>query len=114
VTKPAKVARAAWIVGCLSWLVYCQLIFDGKPNSDVEMLLTYWLFLAAFPTSILAVATLIISLMVGTWMRGTYFTTTRWLLIYEWLVLAAFGYSQWFVLLPYLLRIRRRWQLRSD
>ena len=37
--RTVAILRSAWIVLSLSALLYCQYVFDGKPNSDSEEVL---------------------------------------------------------------------------
>jgi hypothetical protein len=50
VTKTGRVVlRSLWIILSLAVLLYCQFVFDGKPNSDSEEVLIILMFILSFP-----------------------------------------------------------------
>ncbi len=48
------VLRSVWIILSLAVLLYCQYVFDGKPNSDAEEVLIILMFIVSVPASFVA------------------------------------------------------------
>ena len=101
--------RWGWTVLAGLVLLVTVLFYDGRPNSDAEILLAYGMLILAFPMSI-AIAVIVgvvnwaIHALFGVVVTASYLT-----LILGWAVFFAAGYWQWFVLVPRLLRsIRNR------
>ena len=46
-------ARWSWSVAALVVLLAAQYFYDGRPNSDADLLLAYGMFALSFPTSVL-------------------------------------------------------------
>ena len=85
--------------------------YDGKPNSDAEVLLAYGMLGLSFPSSLVVAAT---ASMVGQAVysqTGHFLTTSYTLIIATWFVFFAVGYLQWFVLLPWLWR---KWKAKRS
>ena len=92
--------RSVWIILSVAVLLYCQYVFDGKPNSDSEEVLIILMFILSFPASFVA----------GAIAAGVAFSyehllhaplqTTRLEMLFTWALFFAAGYLQWFTLAP--------------
>ena len=109
--RPRTVAilPSVWIVLSLAVLLYCQYVFDGKPNSDTEEVLAILMFILSFPASFVAGA--IIAAVAFGYERLLHapLYTSRLEMLFDWGVFTAMGYFQWFVLLP---RAWSKWKHR--
>ena len=95
-----KVIKVLWFVAALCVLLVTLYAFDGKPNSDIWIFLTWMMLILSFPASLaVSLAHMLI---------GTYFSVTIEAsyvsLALEWSAYFALGYIQWFMFLPYLIR----------
>lgn len=93
-----KIAKALWI-GAAVFLLFVTLYgFDGKPNSDIGIILAWYGLFLSFP------AGLLVSLMHAVLYDGFSITveTSYLSLVLDWLGFFVLGYLQWFKLLPYL------------
>lgn len=102
-------AKWLWIACSVAVLVLVLYSYDGKPNSDADVLLAYGMMTLAFPLS------LILSTIVGAVgyvaysMNGYVMHTNYWSIALTWVCFFAIGYWQWFKLLPWIIRrIRER------
>lgn len=48
------ILRSVWIALTLAVLLYCQSVFDGKPNSDSEEVFIMLMFILSVPASFVA------------------------------------------------------------
>jgi hypothetical protein len=103
------------VLACMKWIwitisvvvLFATLHFyDGKPNSDAELLLAYGMLTLSFPCSILlsAIVGAIGYLFYITY--GNVIHTTYLSILITWLCFFVTGYIQWFKFVPWLLR---RW-----
>ncbi len=102
--------RGAWVLAAALILAVVLFAYDGKPNSDVGQLLLGAMVLIAFPAALMGAAAIgaayaIAELCCGVVVKTSYFSP-----LIEWLVLAASGYLQWFVFMPWA---SRRWAARK-
>lgn len=78
-------------------LLYCQYVFDGRPNSDAEEVLIILMLILSFPAGI-AVSALVSGIGI---LLHVSFSVSRAEMFVVWLVLAIAGYLQWFYFVPY-------------
>ena len=101
--------KLAWVLIAFAALVASLILFDGRPNSDADILLGYAMLALSFPMGMLMAATLSVLARMLVEAGGYVFTTSYLALIVEWLVFFIVGYLQWFVLVP---RVWRWWETR--
>jgi len=110
----ARVVRVLWIVLAVSVLAVTLVKFDGRPNSDIgDFLVLTMLVLtvpAGFAFALLAAgAYSVLNASTGATVPTSYLT-----LLLEWGGFFLFGYLQWFVFVPWLIRrMRARSSTRS-
>lgn len=98
------VVRWIWVALATCVLLLSLISFDGRPNSDADVLLAYGMLMLSFPISLVvallagAVGQLAYSLL------GHVFTVSYSNIVVGWLVFFAAGYWQWFVVIPWLYR----------
>jgi hypothetical protein len=96
-----KAAKIGWIFLTLVVLGITLYGFDGKPNSDISIVLLWSMLLLAFPISILVALLLAgISIFIEL-LVGRVVPTSYWWIITCWLCFFAAGYWQWFVMAPW-------------
>ncbi|WAC74274.1 hypothetical protein OU995_06005 [Roseateles sp. SL47] len=103
--------KSIWVLAAVAVLVSCLLLYDGKPNSDAELLLGYGMMVLAFPLGMGITTVLGVLARVLFESTGYVFTTSYVSMLVTWLMLFAVGYLQWFVLVPCLWR---RWTARRQ
>jgi hypothetical protein len=98
-----------WLLGALLALLVSLIAYDGKPNSDVDLLLGYVMLTLSLPSGLIAASafSLIGQIVYAT--TGYIFTTSYELIVVTWLIFLITGYVQWFVFLPWLWR---KWKAR--
>ena len=99
-----NILRAVWIVLAVFILVVTVIKYDGRPNSDIEEFLGWTMVVIGFPGSLLGGALIVAVAYIGENVQGSSLTVSVPSLVFEWLILAAAGYLQWFYLLPKLWR----------
>jgi hypothetical protein len=101
--------KYSWMLGALLALLASLVAYDGKPNSDADLLLGYAMLTLSFPSGLMTavVFSLLGRIVYAT--TGTVFTTSYASIAITWLVLFVVGYAQWFVLLPWLCH---KWKTR--
>jgi hypothetical protein len=83
--------------------------FDGKPNSDIEIVLGWAMLILAFPISLI-ISLAAAGLGVAAYrLRGVAFVVSYWQILISWACFFLAGYWQWFVVLP---RFWRRFKSR--
>lgn len=92
--------KCAWVLTAIVVLVVSLLLFDGRPNSDVEILLGYAMLVLSFPLGVVSEVVLGVAARALFEIEGYIFTVSYFMLFAEWLVLFIVGYLQWFVFLP--------------
>jgi hypothetical protein len=101
-----------WVCCCIVVLLTSLYFYDGRPNSDADILLGYGMLVLTFPIG------LILTTFVGVLgyllyiFFGYVFTTTYWSMILTWVVLFIVGYWQWFKLSPWIIQ-RLKWPLSN-
>ena len=105
----ARWLKLAWVLIAIAALVASLLLFDGRTNSDVDILLGYAMLALSFPLGMVLAAMLSVFARLLFETEGFVFTTSYLWLIVEWLLLFVVGYLQWFTLLPWLWR---KWKSR--
>lgn len=114
----AALGKWLWIVCCIAILLAALYFYDGKPNSDAEVLLAYGMLILSFPFGLLLSTVVGI---LGYWLYvffGYVLTTNYWSLFITWLCLFMVGYWQWFRFLPWIIqKVRRvtrgKWRRRT-
>lgn len=100
-----------WVLGSLLALVVSLAAYDGKPNSDADLLLGYAMLTLSFPLGLVLAAALSLLGQIAYATTGYVFTTSYASIAVTWLVFFVAGYLQWFVLLPWLWR---KWKVRRE
>jgi hypothetical protein len=98
-----------WVLGALLALLASLIAYDGKPNSDADLLLGYAMLTLSFPFGLIAAAAFSLLGQIAYATNGYVFTTSYVSIAVTWLVFFGVGYFQWFVLLPWLWR---KWKAR--
>lgn len=98
-----------WMLGAFVVLLASLSAYDGKPNSDADLLLGYAMLALSFPLGLAIAVALGLLGKVAYATTGYVFTTSYMSIAVTWLVFFAAGYLQWFVLLPWLWR---KWKAR--
>jgi hypothetical protein len=101
--------KTVWIVITVIVLGISLYGFDGKPNSDIGVVLAWSMLTLAFPVSLLVALAFTGISLVTEQMVGVISTSYWWIAI-TWLCFFVAGYWQWFVLLPWLWR---KWKGRG-
>lgn len=99
-----------WLGSAVVVLVLTLYFYDGKPNSDVDLLLAYGMLVLAFPISLLLAIVGGAIGQLGYSSFGYVAETSYWSIALSWLCFLVAGYWQWFMLAPWLigkLRARR-------
>jgi len=102
--------HSIWIILSLAVLLYCQYVFDGKPNSDSEEVLIILMFILSFPASFVAGAIAVGVAFSYEHLLHAPLQTSRLEMLFTWGLFFAAGYIQWFTLLP---RAWSKWQMRK-
>ena len=94
-----KIIKALWIGAAVFVLFVTLYGFDGKQNSDIEVLLGWYMLALSFPSGLL------VPLVNMALYDGLSITVeTSYLeIVLIWIGFFALGYLQWFKLLPYLI-----------
>ena len=93
-----------WVLGAFLALLASLLAYDGKPNSDADLLLGYAMLTLSFPLGLVLAAALSLLGQIAYAITGYVFTTSYASIAVTWLLFFIAGYLQWFVLLPWLWR----------
>jgi len=105
--RGVKIARATWIGICFIALLLVISIMDpGRPDTikDAGMVLSYLMLTLSFPIGFLGVLLLVgLSQIFSLGEAGPYTSN-----LMAWFLLVAFGYIQWFILLPYIIKRVRK------
>lgn len=94
-----KIIKSIWITAAVFVLAVTLYAFDGKPNSDIDVLLVWCMLALSFPSGLL------VPLVGVVLYDGLSITVeTSYLeIVFTWIGCFALGYLQWFKLLPYLI-----------
>jgi len=98
-----KVLKALWIGATVFVLAVTLYAFDGKPNSDIWIFLTWLMLILSFPAGL--VGSLVYSVL------GVNFSYLSLALM--WAGYFVLGYLQWFKLVPYLIAKLRTVRMNS-
>lgn len=92
----------AWVLVAFAVLAGSLLLYDGKPNSDADVLLGYAMLALSFPLgSVLAAGFGFLARFLFE-TAGHIFTASYASMFAAWLALFIAGYLQWFVFVPKL------------
>lgn len=94
-----KIIKALWIGATVLVLLVTLYAFDGKPNSDIWIFLTWLMLVLSFPA---ALAVSLVHMGLGAVFSIT-IKTSYLSLALEWVGYFVLGYLQWFKLVPYLI-----------
>lgn len=108
--RSEQIAKSVWVAQCVLFLgacVHLELANTEPVSSDLRFLVLLIMGLASFPSSIpfgalragLDMAFSPVVRSIEWWVSG---------FLIDWVVFFAAGYLQWFRLLPYLMKLRRR------
>jgi hypothetical protein len=96
--------------GCSLAVLFATLYFyDGKPNSDADVLLAYGMLFLSFPTGVLLASVTGLFGYLAYTVYGYTVLTSYWSISITWFFFFAVGYYQWFKLVPWLWR---KWKTR--
>lgn len=104
-----RALKCLWMLGALLALLASLAAYDGKPNSDADLLLAYAMLTLSFPLGLVLAAALSLLGKIAYATTGYVFTTSYSSIVVTWIGFFVAGYVQWFVLLPWL---RRTWKTR--
>jgi hypothetical protein len=97
--------RFAWCAVSVAILFATLRAYDPQQARDADVLMVYGMLCLGFPSSIVAAAMVTLADVLGvTAMQPN----SRITIVAVWAFYGAFGYAQWFYLLPALVRRRRR------
>lgn len=100
--------KIAWICAAIAVLLTTLYFFNGKPNSDIEVFLTWGMLVLSFPIGIVCALIFAgLTYCLYNLASVTISTTYIWIL-FSWVVFFVAGYWQWFFLLPMLNRKIRK------
>lgn len=104
--------KAAWLGCCVFVLAATLYFYDGKPNSDADIILAYGMLALAMPISlVLAGMASLLGQMLHA-QTGFVFEVSYMSIVVTWLTFSITGYWQWFVFLPWLItKVRLRTRL---
>ncbi|HAU5797996.1 hypothetical protein XU19_11990 [Vibrio parahaemolyticus] len=96
-----------WVSISFIILIFTLYFYDGTKNSDIEIFLSYSMFLLTFPSGLIILSFLsgiiyLIALMFDSRFEG--FEVNRFYLIIEWFIFFFIGYIQWFFVTPFFHR----------
>jgi hypothetical protein len=106
-----KAARAIWTILALAVLAVTLYGFDGKPNSDIDIVLMWSMLTLAFPMSLLVALIFTGVSILSESVFSTVIPVSYASIAITWLCFFVAGYWQWFVLLPWLWR---KWKARGS
>jgi len=98
-----------WLLGAFLVLLTSLVAYDGKPNSDADLLLGYAMLALSVPLGLVIAAALSLLGRIAYAVSGYIFTTSYVSITVTWLVFFIAGYLQWFKILPWLWR---KWNAR--
>jgi hypothetical protein len=101
------IAKWSWIACSVAVLLVTLYSYDGKPNSDADVLLAYGMLALSFPLSLLLSAIVGVVGYLAYSMYGYVLQTSYWSIVLTWMCFFIAGYWQWFKLLPWLIRRMR-------
>lgn len=107
------VFKWCWVISSISLLLFTLAIYDGTPETqDAELVLLYGMLFLCFPASqLVAIIFWLVVSFIEIAMHQFTIPTSYSLLVIEWLIFFTAGYTQWFVLLPWLWR---KWRERCS
>lgn len=97
------ILKILWISILFIILAITIYFYDGMENSDIEIFLSYSMFLLTFPSGLILSGLLsgVIYLIVSVFDEGFVgFKVNCYFLFLEWFVLFIIGYAQWFIIIP--------------
>lgn len=97
-----RIAKGLWIVGTIFVLLITLYAYDGKPNSDIEVLLVWSMTFLSFPSGLLFAGLFSIAADSLNRLFGAVAYTSYGSLVLSWAGFFIFGYLQWFKLVPWL------------
>jgi hypothetical protein len=105
----SRISKAGWLFLTIGALAFTYLKIDDNQNRDLDLVLAWIMILLCFPASLVGILVnatfgFIAQDIVTTMPRSVHVFTT-------WLIFFVFGYLQWFVLLPHLVR---KWRNRPQ
>jgi hypothetical protein len=103
-----KWAKRTWVSLSVLVLIIAIAGYDGRPNSDAEEVLLWFMLVLSFPASLLySVAFAGVAILLH---RHTQVTipASHWSMGVAWVALFALGYLQWFVVVPRAIRKLRK------
>ncbi|MEW6108480.1 MAG: hypothetical protein AB1632_04820 [Nitrospirota bacterium] len=102
-----RIAKVVWLCVAILILFVTLYGFDGKPDSDIGVVLAWTMLFLSFP------AGLIVSLIhVALYeIFSVWFSTSYLSLVLDWSGMFVLGYLQWFKSLPYLIK---KWKGRRS
>ena len=99
-----KMSKWIWGASSMSVLLTTLYFYDGKPNSDADILLAYGMLALSFPAGLIISAIVGVAGYVVFSTYGYVVQTSYWSILLTWLIFFVVGYWQWFRLVPWLIR----------
>jgi hypothetical protein len=98
------VFKVLWIALTTSVLLLALYYFDGKPNSDADILLGFGMVILSFPLGWLLSVTVSLLGKLVYYKFGYIFEASYLSIFMTWLCLFIVGYWQWFTAIPWVFR----------
>lgn len=102
-----RITKTVWICIALFILFVTLYGFDGKPNSDIGVILAWYMLFLSFPAGMIVQ---LIHIVLYELFSVTFYTNYPYLVL-VWSGFFVSGYLQWFKLLPYLIE---KWRGRRS
>ena len=94
-----KIVKALWIGATVFVLLVTLYAFDGEPNSDIWIFLTWLMLILSFPAGLVVS---LVHMVLGVGFSIT-IKTSYLSLAFEWGGYFVLGYLQWFKLAPWMI-----------
>ncbi len=98
-----------WVACSVAVLIATVYLYDGRPNSDVDLLLAYGMLALSFPVSLLLSTVVGVVGYLAYSMYGYVMETSYSSIVVTWTCLFVAGYLQWFKLVPWFIA---KWRAR--
>lgn len=99
-----KIAKGLWVVATILVLLVTLYAYDGKPNSDIEVLFAWSMIFLTFPSGLIFAGLFSIVADCLDKFFAVVLYTSYLSLVLSWAGFLLLGYLQWFKLLPWLVR----------
>ena len=103
-SRIAKIIVFAWLSCCVIVLIYTLANMDNDKNKDLSIVFVYFMTALSFPSGVLVGFIWGAASEIKYYVFCQYFDDSGLILFTAWMMYLAFGYMQWFVLIPRLMR----------